>query len=133
MWLSETRRTRDDTGPAAELGVVTLEGERPGVYLSGERRNLPVMGPGGYCWRPAAGQRVLVIKAGAEGETPCVAGIPCGMPEELEAGDAGIYAGSAAVVVKADGTVDLRGNVTLNGVALAELFAPRVQEEGESE
>ena len=46
--------------------------------------------PGGYCWRPSAGDEVLVLKAG--------------------------------------GTVDLRGSVTIDGVPLEELFAPK--EEG---
>ena len=130
MWVSERRRRRADCEAAAELGVVTLEGERPGVYLSGERRDLPVIGPGGYCWKPAAGQQVLVLKAGAEGEQPCVAGAVCGGAEELGAGDVGIYAGAAAVVLRADGTVDLRGTVKLDGVALDELFEAKKQEEG---
>ena len=128
MWLSEQRSRRPAEERPAELGVVTLTGEAPAVWLTGERREVPVLGPGGYCWRPSAGDEVLVLKAGAEGEQPWVAGQSCGWPEELQPGDVGIYAGQAAVVLKAGGTVDLRGSVTIDGVPLEELFAPK--EEG---
>ena len=64
MWLSRQGRGNGNAEAGAELGTVTLAGDRPSVYLSGERRDLPLMGPGGYLWRPAPGQRVLVIKAG---------------------------------------------------------------------
>ena len=63
MWLSRQGRGNGNAETSAELGTVTLAGARPSVYLSGERRDLPLMGPGGYLWRPAPGQRVLVIKA----------------------------------------------------------------------
>ena len=131
MWLSEQRRRQTVEDRPAELGVVTLTGEAPAVWLTGERRALPVLGPGGYYWRPAEGDQVLVIKAGPDGEQPCVAGIPCGWPEELSPGDVGIFAGEAAVVLKANGTVDLRGEVMLNGVLLEELFEPKGGEGGE--
>lgn len=131
MWLSKQRRGEEPDGHAAQLGVVTLEEARPGVYLSGERRGLTVVGPGGYCWRPAADQEVLVIKAGEEGERPCVAGVPCDgeRGKELLPGDVGIYVGRAAVVLKTGGDLDLRGNVMLNGVLLSELFSPKEDDE----
>ena len=128
MWLSEQRRRTARGEETAEVGVVTLEGERTGVYLSGERRDLPVLGPGGYCWRPAAGEQVLVIKAGEDGEQPWVVGTACPAAEELTPGDVGIYAGGAAVVLRGDGTVDLRGAVKLNGALLEELFEPKRKE-----
>lgn len=130
MWLSEQRKAPSEGETAVELGVVTLEGEKPGVYLSGERRDLPVVGPGGYCWRPFAGQQVLVLKAGVEGERPCVAGTFCAEMEELGPGDVGIYAGRSAVVLRSGGRLDLRGEVRLNGVALEELFEPKKQGDG---
>ena len=40
--------------PEAETGTVTLSGESTAVYVQGERRQLPVYGPGGCCWRTTA-------------------------------------------------------------------------------
>ena len=68
MWTSERDRRPRAEEPAAELGTVTLGGDPAGVSLGGERRWLNVYGPGGYSWRPTAGDKVLVLKAGAEGE-----------------------------------------------------------------
>ena len=71
MWISEREWRRAEQARAAALaGEVTLAGDPAGVYLDGERRALPVFGPGGYVWRPAVGQRVLVLKAGERGEAP---------------------------------------------------------------
>ena len=74
MWTSERNRNLPAREAAAELGTVTLGGDPAGVSLGGERRWLTVYGPGGYSWRPAVGEKVLVLKAGAEGESPCILG-----------------------------------------------------------
>ena len=74
MWTSERNRNLPVREPAAELGTVTLGGDPAGVSLGGERRWLTVYGPGGYSWRPTSGDKVLVLKAGAEGESPCIPG-----------------------------------------------------------
>ena len=74
MWTSERNRNLPVREPAAELGTVTLGGDPAGVSLGGERRWLTVYGPGGYSWRPTSGDKVLVLKAGAEGESPCILG-----------------------------------------------------------
>ena len=128
MWLSKRDRQGQEPVRQARVGQVTLPGDPAAVWTGGERREVAVFGPGGYAWRPGAGDEVLVLKAGADGEQPWVAGQSCGWPEELQPGDVGIYAGQAAVVLKAGGTVDLRGSVTIDGVPLEELFAPK--EEG---
>lgn len=70
MWTSERNRNLPLREAAAEIGTVTLGGDPAGVSLGGERRWLTVYGPGGYCWRPTAGDKVLVLKAGAEGSPP---------------------------------------------------------------
>ena len=70
MWTAERNRNPRSGEPAAELGRVTLGGDPAGVSLGGERRWIGVYGPGGYSWRPTAGDKVLVLKAGADGETP---------------------------------------------------------------
>ena len=68
MWLSSQSRKTQRSDQGAETGVVTLEGEENAVYLTGVLLNLPVLSPGGYCWRPAEGETVLVLKSGADGE-----------------------------------------------------------------
>lgn len=128
MWLSRQSREASRSRQEPETGVVTLEGEETAVYLTGERRDLPVLSPGGYCWRPAEGETVLVLKSGADGEELWVAGVPGA--GELAPGEVRIFSRTAEVFLGNDGTVDLRGTVKLNGVPIEELFEPKVQEEG---
>lgn len=129
MWLSQQRR-REESTAGADVGVVTLAEERMGVYLDGERRTVARFGPGGYCWRPQVGQRVLVIKAGGEGELPCVAGVEQAAAE-LEPGEIAVRGvNGGAVWLRADGSVDLVGRVCVNGMPVEELFEPRRQESG---
>lgn len=74
MWTSERNRNLPVREAAAEVGTVTLGGDPAGVSVGGERRWLNVYGPGGYSWRPTSGDKVMVLKAGAEGESPCILG-----------------------------------------------------------
>lgn len=74
MWTSERNRSLSVKEAAAEVGTVTLGGDPAGVSLGGERRWINVYGPGGYSWRPTSGDKVMILKAGAEGESPCILG-----------------------------------------------------------
>lgn len=74
MWTSERNRGLPVREAAAEVGTITLGGDPAGVSLGGERRWINVYGPGGYSWRPTSGDKVMVLKAGAEGESPCILG-----------------------------------------------------------
>ena len=74
MWTSERNRNLPTREAPAEVGTVTLGGDPAGVSLGGERRWINVYGPGGYSWRPTSGDKVMVLKAGAEGESPCILG-----------------------------------------------------------
>ena len=107
MWTSDRRKTRQAGESWVDWGEVTLEGDPAGAYLDGERRQLAVYGPGGYCWKPALGDRVLVLKAGQGGESPCVAGKRQGEAETLGAGE-----------VRTDGRLELNGQVMVNGQSL---------------
>ena len=51
MWISRRKETRQTE--RAQVGNVTVEGRLVGAMLDGERRDLPVYGPGGYVWRPS--------------------------------------------------------------------------------
>ena len=118
MWTSERSRNLPAREAAAELGTVTLGGDPAGVSLGGERRWLTVYGPGGYSWRPTAGDRVLVLKAGAEGESPCILGTPQ-RDQTLKPGEVRLTGGGCSVRLGQD-RLDLWGNLYINGKTLKE-------------
>lgn len=113
MWLSKKAAEAPRTEPVADVGVVSIGAAQPAVVTDGETRNLAVFAPGGYCWRPAAGEQVLVLKAGAEG---VVAGKRTDAGA-LAPGEILITApGGASIRLGADGSLALTGTVTVNGV-----------------
>ena len=103
MWTSEQRGKQPVREAPAELGAVTLGGDPAGVNMGGERRWLPVFTPGGYCWRPTAGDKVLVLKAGSQGESPCILGTQQPMEElgpgevRLKGADCSLHLGQSQV------------------------------------
>lgn len=119
MWISERDMRREQGEPAAELGVVTLGGDPAGVSLGGERRQLPVYSPGGVTWRPAAGDKVLVLKTGAAGEQPCVIGRVQQGAGTLAPGEVPLAApgGGGGVLAGRDG-VNLYGTVKVGGTEI---------------
>lgn len=122
MWLSQQRAEVRREETTAETGPVTLGGDPAGVYLSGERRGLPVFSPGGYQWRPAAGQEVLVLKAGADRESPCVVGVrQTGTPEP---GETYLFSqgGASSIRLRPDGLLNLAGRICVNGETLETLI-----------
>ncbi len=114
MWLSrQTAPTRRSA--AADRGVVTIGGGAPAVYSGVERRSLPVYGPGGYFWRPAQGDGVLILKTGGDGEAPCVVGREMDPAAVPEAGEILITNGGVSVRLGRDGRIYLTGELMLNG------------------
>ena len=118
MWLARREMRTTPAEAPAEDGVVTLSGEDVAVYAQGERRHLPVYGPGGYCWRPAMGDRVLVLKLGQEGEQCCVAGLREEPPGGLKPGEVMLRAGNASIWLKNSGTVEITGEIVLKGAVI---------------
>ena len=118
MWMTERGGKRRETKEAARVGSVTLPGDPAGAVLDGERRELPVFGPGGYVWRPVQGQQVLVITAGPDGEQPCVAGMRDGIEWALAPGEVLIYSGGASILLRNDGLISILGTVLINGKAV---------------
>ena len=121
MWTSERRREFPVREAPAELGTVTLGGDPAGVVLGGERRWLPVYGPGGYSWRPTAGDKVLVRKAGAEGGAPCILG-KVQQGEELKAGEVKLSGGASSILLGQE-TLELEGDIRINGITLEAYIA----------
>ena len=116
MWTSERGRLPQSQEPAAEMGVVTVGGDPAAVELGGERRWTALCCPGGYAWRPAAGDRVLVLKAGGEQESPFILGMEPG-GEELSPGEVRLSGGSSSIRLGSS-ALDLNGNIRINGTAL---------------
>ena len=78
---------------------------------------MDVYGPKGYSWTPEAGDQVLVLKAGGDGEQPCVVGIAPDGPK-LKPGQVRISAGKAAVLLSPDGRIEVEGLFTVNGTVV---------------
>ena len=116
MWLSSRMRPVPATADA-DLGVTTIAGGEVGVLTRGEVRAVPVYGPGGDVWMPESGAAVLVVKGGPGGEEQCV----CGMkqpapPKKMQPGEVLVYGpGGNSVYLRRDGTLELRGDVRVEG------------------
>ena len=115
MWLSKQTRPAAPTADA-DLGTTTIAGDGAGVVTRGEVRALPVYGPGGYAWLPDSGTTVLVIKGGPGGEEQCVAGAKQQVPEGMKPGEVYLHGpGDGAIYLREDGTVELRGTISIRG------------------
>ena len=116
MWLSSKMRPAPATADA-DLGITTIAGDSVGVMTRGEVRTVPIYGPGGYVWMPESGAAVLVVKGGPGGEEQCV----CGMkqsapPKKMLPGEVLVYGpGGNSVYLRRDGTLELRGDVRVEG------------------
>lgn len=113
MWLAE--RAVHSGEPSAfrtETGTVTIGGSRAAVLLSGECRDVHPLAPGGVLWLPEAGEPALVLETG-DGER-FLLGIAA-EPEGLAAGELELRRGDAAIRLRRDGTILLRGAVQIEG------------------
>ena len=125
MWTSNRKLEERIEECTADQGTVTLGGDPAAVYLGGERRWVALYAPGGYQWRPKAGDKVLVLKAGDHQELPCLVGRrPDTLEEELAPGSVRIHSGTGVVLLEEEGLtlqgneVHLSGEVTINGQGL---------------
>ena len=117
MWLSKQAAESKDPSAVPPLrGTVTLSGSEAAVYTDAERRGLTVCAPGGYFWRPAVRDEVLVIKEGGRGYV--VADLP-GQPPLIQPGELLLLTGEAAVRLTPNGHVAISGTkVTVNDIVL---------------
>lgn len=120
MWTSDRRKTRQAGESWVDWGEVTLEGDPAGAYLDGERRQLAGLWARRLLLEAGPGDRVLVLKAGQGGESPCVAGKRQGEAETLGAGEVSISSSGAesGLLLRTDGRLELNGQVMVNGQSL---------------
>lgn len=129
MWTSsQTKRVGEKMRSYGALGVVTAGGKESSVLLETHRRGVSVAAPGGYRWRPEAGEQVLVLKTGADGESAWILGQTQVQGEDLVPGEVELAGRDCAVKLTWDGAVDLRGLVRVNGITLEELVRREVTE-----
>ena len=129
MWLAEKAASGGGAAETAEIGVVTISGNRPSVMLGGEKRDVELLVFPGLSWKPAAGEQVLVLRAGDE---YFVCGSPGGETSDgLAAGEFRLKSQSASVTVKNGGGIELRGSVnvvgslSINGRNIYDIFMPK--------
>lgn len=64
------------------------------------------------------GERVLVVKAGPDGEQPCAAGVRGQRAWNLAPGEVVLYSGggAASIRIRNDGVISMSGTVLVNGL-----------------
>jgi len=120
MWISVRDRALPVQEAEAEVGTVTLGGDPAAVLVGGERRTLPVYAPGGYNWRPVPGDKVLVLKAGAEREEPCIVGSIQKGGSGLAPGEICLSRGASSVRLGPSGLMLTSDRIMVNGKTLEE-------------
>lgn len=111
MWLSK-RITHPETEPeTAALGTISMGGSRAAVVTDGEKRDVRIISPGGYCWQPGASQSVLVLKA----SQTYIPGALQQAQGSLAPGEVMVYSDAAQVVLRNNGDIELRGKVRVTG------------------
>lgn len=119
MWLSKRREAEVKEEPSVQVGSMSLVGASLGVYLAGERRNVGLVAPGGYHWKPSPNDAVLVVSAGEEG-CPCIVGTEeQAGGRSLQPGEVWISVnGNSGIYIQQNGRVNLMGDIYLNGKPL---------------
>ena len=114
MWLSKVI-AKSGSEDNAMTGITTIGGDNAAVQTDVELRNTVLYSPGGYFWRPKAGQNVLVIKSGDK--EVCVSGVRQeNFPDDFGRDDICIMtSGGTAIYVKDNGQIVLTGNVEVEG------------------
>ena len=115
MWLSR-KLTEQETGFSGESATVTIDGSHIAAVSRGEEREIPIVSPGGIAWLPRRGDEVLLLRGGTGGEERYLAGTVQNASPSLESGEIRLFsAGGASIVLKNDGSIELNGNVYVNG------------------
>lgn len=126
MWLSQKMTRPPVRTEGLSAGTVTVGGAEADVLAAEELREVSAAAPGGFAWRPSAGDNVLVMKT--EGGQSCILGeLRNDSPAALQNGEICLYsAGGAKIVLHNDGRIELCGVLWING---APYEPPQTEEE----
>lgn len=116
MWLGkQVAGQKTGYSSLVDRGTVTQNQEVTGVLLEGERRELQLVSPSGYRWKPAVGQEVLVLQDGQAQQQ--IVGV---MEDnsQITAGDVEIYASGGAKINLSGDVLSLSGKIYVNGESL---------------
>jgi hypothetical protein len=111
MWLAK-RSNRGGAPPGASYGVVTIGGRASAAVTDTELRDIGACLPGGYCWRPKAGQSVLILK---DGEKNYIIGAVENDGDGLESGEIIIRSDAVSIELRNDGKIKITGDTSLKG------------------
>lgn len=118
MFLSTRGGSVYEERCGGQMETVAAGGREPWIYSCGEMQRAELICPGGFRWRPAAGQGVLVMKTGSLGEEPCIIGTEDSGGEALEPGEVQLFSAGSSITLKNDGRILVEGTVYVNGEVL---------------
>lgn len=117
MFLSEFGKIEKRAG-AVSPATVTVSGGDFAVYTDSEKRDIAVISPMGYIWKPEVGHDIFVIKA--DTGTSCILGASQRPEDGMSPGDIMIKNQSGdSIVLKRSGGISIKGNVTVSGTLYA--------------
>ena len=111
MWLSKRIVQETPEFEPATLGTVSIGGEDAAVVTDGEKRDVRIISPGGYCWQPGAGESVLVLKA----SQTYIPGALQTAQAELAPGEVMVFSNAARLVLRNNGDIEVKGRVRITG------------------
>lgn len=114
MWISERMAQNGAPSGGAGMAEVTIGGEWAAAYSDCESRGLAVLSAGGVLWRPAAGQKVLIVECG-DGMRVVAGAVQSGQPAGMENGEVCIRSCGAIVYLKNSGEILISGDVNVTG------------------
>ena len=117
MWLAKQAALSDrERQGAVTTGEVTISGESPGAKAAGELRELELAAPEGICWKPRAGQQMLLLHAD-DGSELAAGVLGQAAPADLAPGELLLTsAGGAVLRLKNDGSIRITGALYINGM-----------------
>ena len=113
MWLSEKMAAAGAEDTLLTGGVVTVGGKTPAVMTDGEERDARIASPGGYYWRPAPSDPVIVSRCS---EVTILGRLQ--EPTDLAPGEIRLSTGGASLRLLPDGRILLSGELYINGTKL---------------
>lgn len=99
---------------AADTGIVGIGGITPSVRSDSDCRNVLLLSPAGALRMPEPGEEMAVLRLPDKTEL-ALGTLVYTKPEGLENGDVCIAAGSARIILRKSGAIEIEGDVSING------------------